>query len=217
MRVVGASTPQVNNHKNLNNIVEPFDAFILAGGASRRMGTDKSQLLLHGETVIERVAGAVAPIATTVTVVGREVNEPHLKSARDLYPQWGALGGVHAALSACTAAWALIVACDMPNVSLELFQRLAALREDFEAVAPIQPDGRPQPLCAFYRQEPCLEKAKNLIESGERKPVTLLQSVRTRWVRFEELRDLPAADLLFENMNTPEDYLRAQSKGADLQ
>jgi molybdopterin-guanine dinucleotide biosynthesis protein A len=180
------------------------------------MGSDKSLLVLEGLTMIERLANALGEMGATVTVVGREVHESDLRSVRDLYPEWGALGGVHAALSACETQWALIVACDMPHVTPELFARLAAQRDDFEAVAPIQPDGRPQPLCAFYRKEPCLKKAKNLIESGERRPVTLLQSVRTRWVSFAELRDLPAADLLFENMNTPEDYLRAQSKGADL-
>ena len=178
--------------------MEPFEAFILAGGASRRMGTDKSQLLLQGETMIQRLASIVTPLASSVTVVGRAPHELHLKSAADIYQHWGALGGVHAALSACASDWALVIACDMPHLSVNLFQRLAAFREGHEAVAPIQPDGRPQPLCAFYRKEPCLEKARNLIESGERKPVTLLQSVTTRWVRFEELQDLPAADLLFE-------------------
>ena len=207
---------QVKHHTNLNNSVAPFEAFILAGGASRRMGADKAQLVLDGVTMIERLARALATIAAGVTVVGRQLNDERFKSASDVYPQWGALGGVHAALSACASDWALIVACDMPNVSTELCNRLASFRADFEAVAPIQPDGRPQPLCAFYQKHPCLSEAKNLIESGERKPVTLLQSVRTRWVSFNELSDLPAANLLFENLNTPEDYLRAQSKGADF-
>jgi hypothetical protein len=40
--------------------------------------------------------------------------------------------------------------------------------------------------------------------------------VRTRWVSFQELSDLPSAELFFENLNTPEDYLRVQSKGAVL-
>jgi molybdopterin-guanine dinucleotide biosynthesis protein A len=47
-----------------------------------------------------------------------------------------------------------------------------------------------------------------MIESGERKPVALLQSVRTRWVQFAELADLPGAEDFFDNINTPQDYLR---------
>ncbi|HXD30072.1 MAG TPA: molybdenum cofactor guanylyltransferase [Pyrinomonadaceae bacterium] len=205
------------NHSSLNHAYEGMDAFILAGGESRRMGTDKSQLVLDGSTLVERIAAVLRSITPSIRVVGREIPNSPLQSVPDVYSKWGALGGVHAALAACTTDWAVVIACDMPNVTQALLSRMADLRNDFEAVAPIQPDDRPQPLCAFYRKAPCLETAKKLIESGERKPVTLLQSVRTRWVSFNELRDLPSADLLFENMNTPEDYLRAQSKGADLQ
>jgi len=212
---VGAFTARINTDPVVNHTLEPFDTFILAGGASRRMGTDKAQLSLHGATMLDNTAEILRSISATVTVVGRDINHQQLKSVPDIYPQWGALGGVHAALLTCQTTWALVVACDMPNINEELFRRLATFREGFEAVVPIQPDGHPQPLCAFYRKEPCLEKAEALIESGERKPITLLQSVRTRWVSFQELRSLPEADLLFENMNTPEDYLRAKSKGAE--
>ncbi len=45
-----------------------FDAFILAGGASRRMGTDKSQLLLEGQTFIERIADTLLQVSSVVTI-----------------------------------------------------------------------------------------------------------------------------------------------------
>jgi molybdopterin-guanine dinucleotide biosynthesis protein A len=196
--------------------MEPVEAFILAGGASRRMGTDKSQLLLNGQSLTQRIAETLRKVAFTVTIVGRSFDDPLVKSIEDVYPQWGALGGVHTALSACRTDWAIVVACDMPFVSSDLFARLAGYRGLFEAVAPVQPDGRPQPLCAIYRVSPCLTTAEKLIQSGERRPVTLLQSVRTRWVAFEELDDLAGASAFFDNMNTPEDYSRAQSKGESL-
>jgi hypothetical protein len=40
--------------------------------------------------------------------------------------------------------------------------------------------------------------------------------VRTRWVTFEELNDLPEAEFLFANLNTPEDYAQALLKGERL-
>jgi len=178
------------------------------------MGTDKSELRIEGQSLLQLVAAALTEVADTVTIVGRKTADSRLQSIADVYPQWGALGGVHAALSACSAAWALIVACDMPHVTEELFSRLISLRGNSEAVAPIQPDGRPQPLCSLYRVEPCKTRAEKLIQSGERKPLTLLQSVRTRWVTFAELGDLDGVDRFFANMNTPEDYSQAQTKGA---
>jgi molybdopterin-guanine dinucleotide biosynthesis protein A len=197
--------------------MDSIAGFILTGGQSRRMGTDKSRLVLEGQSFVERIAGELSAATSSVTVVGNDTDALRpvidLPTVIDVYPRWGALGGVHAALSACSAAWALVVACDFPFVTRELFARLQSLGEGFEAVAPIQSDGIPQPLCALYRAEPCRERAEQLIKSGERKPVALLQSVETRWVSFAELASLKGADHFFDNINTPEDYARLGEKG----
>lgn len=188
--------------------------FILVGGESRRMGTDKARLRLNGRSFVERIVEEISAVTASVTIVGSNAaalqlrESTNLSSALDVYPQWGALGGVHAALAACRANWALVVACDFPFVTRELFARLASVREGFEAVAPIQKDSIPQPLCTLYRVEPCLSRTVELIESGERKPIALLQSVITRWILFSELADLQHSNNLFDNINTPQDYAR---------
>ena len=118
----------------------------------------------------------------------------------------GALGGVHAALVACESEWAIVVACDLPFVTAELFSFLAELRLDHDAVVPIQQDGRPQPLAALYRVGPCLRRATELIEAGRRRPLDLLDAVKTRWVEFAELTNLDQSESFFVNINTPSDY-----------
>jgi molybdopterin-guanine dinucleotide biosynthesis protein A len=197
--------------------MDSIAGFILTGGQSRRMGTDKSRLTLRGQSFVERIAGELSATTSSVTLVGNTTALPppggDLPNVSDVYPDWGALGGVHAALSACSAFWALIVACDFPFVTRELFAHLSSFRDGLEAVAPIQSDGIPQPLCALYRVDPCLGRAEELIKSGERKPVALLQSVATRWVSFAELSSLEGADSFFDNINTPEDYARVSEKG----
>lgn len=200
-------------------MLEAIEGFILAGGNSRRMGTDKSRLIFNGQSFLERITRELSAVASSIKVVGSDLADDPLKqqfnlqTAPDVYPQWGALGGVHAALAACNAGWALIVACDLPFLTRDLFMRLASFRGDNEAVAPIQKDTIPQPLCSLYRVEPCLQAAEQLIKSGERKPIALLQSVRTRWVSFGELTDLEGADNFFDNINTPEDFARVSRKG----
>lgn len=198
--------------------MDSIAGFILVGGESRRMGTAKSGLMLNDQSFVDRIAGAVSAVTPEVAIVGSNPAAHQLKHSSkldivsDVYPKWGALGGVHAGLAACSAQynahWALIVACDFPFVTKELFLRLASVREGFDAVAPIQSDSIPQPLCALYRVVPCLTRAEELIKSGERKPIALLQSVRTRWVLFSELADLEDASSLFDNINTPQDYAR---------
>ena len=183
--------------------------FILVGGAASRMGRDKSRLLIDNDTFTQRIASEMAQVTGQVSLVGRPDQEyPGLEIVHDVHPEWGALGGVHGALAACAAEWALVVACDLPRVKAWLFDRLLTLRHGFDAVAPLQPDGRRQPLCALYRVAECLHQSAALIESGERKPVALLHSVPTRWVQFAELADLPGAEDFFDNINTPQDYLR---------
>jgi len=185
------------------------EAFILAGGASSRMGTDKSQLLIDRQTFTERISETLLKLTDSVTLVGRQLDTSVLPSVPDVYPQWGALGGLHAALAACKRDWAIVAACDLPFLTQELFLFLASLRLDHEAVVPIQPDGRPQPLAAIYRIDPCLQRATELIEAGRRRPLDLLETVKTRWVSFEEIRNLEQSEKFFVNINTPSDYYEA--------
>ena len=181
-------------------------AFILAGGASSRMGTDKSQLLIERQTFTDRIANTLRKVTDSVTIVGRSLDASSLPSVPDIYPQWGALGGLHAALSASDREWAIVVACDLPFVTPELFLHLGGMRLDHDAVVPVQQDGRPQPLAALYRVDPCLQRATELIEAGQRRPLDLLKAVTTRWVAFDEIRNLDQAERFFVNINTPEDY-----------
>jgi molybdopterin-guanine dinucleotide biosynthesis protein A len=207
-----------------------MEGFILAGGQSRRMGTDKALLTIKGQTFLERIAEEMSGVVNSISVVGsgRSSGDMKLRNSErretgvsvtqvpDIYPGWGALGGVHAALSACASEWALVVACDFPFVTREFFTRLAERRQDFEAVAAVQSDLIPQPLSSLYKVAPCLERAEQLIKSGERKPLALLQSVRTRWISFDEISDLHGAGDFFDNINSPEDYDRIAEKGIGL-
>ena len=186
--------------------ISQLQAFILVGGQSSRMGRDKSQLLLENQTFTDRIAETLLEITDSVTLVGSRQTNSLYAMAPDVYPAWGALGGLHAALAACRSEWAIVVACDLPFVTAELFYYLASLRDGCDAVVPLQSDGRPQPLSSLYRIEPCLRWATELIEAGKRRPLDLLELVNTRWVPFNELRNLDQAEKFFVNINTPDDY-----------
>lgn len=170
------------------------------------MGTDKSQLRIQNETFVERIAASLFAVTDSVTLVNPHHQHARFPSVTDIYPGWGALGGLHAALAACESEWAIVVACDLPFVTSELFHYLASLRANHDAVVPIQADGRPQPLAALYRIKQCRDRATELIEAGRRRPLDLLELVNTHWVPFNELRNLDQAEKFFVNINTPEDY-----------
>lgn len=192
-----------------------IEGFILVGGESSRMGTNKAMLSLGGRNFVERIRAALSSITTNTNLVGSTETRPEwpaLPTIPDVHVRWGALGGLHAALDACRAEWAAVVACDLPFVTGDLFVRLASLREHQDAVVPLQADGRRQPLCALYRASICRPLADAFIGERQRSPRVLLEAVKTRFVAFEQLKDLKDAERFFVNVNTPEDYAIAREK-----
>ena len=87
--------------------MDSIAGFILVGGESRRMGTAKSGLMLNDQSFVDRIAVEVSGVTPLVAVVGSNSAALQLKHSSkltivpDVYPRWGALGGVHAALAAC--------------------------------------------------------------------------------------------------------------------
>jgi molybdopterin-guanine dinucleotide biosynthesis protein A len=202
-----------------------MEAFILAGGASARMGADKAQMRLGEETFVARIASQLNSVARRVRVVsarhGVELNGYEVVA--DLREDAGALGGIYTALVYAESAWAFVVSCDLPFVTKELFARLIAVRDAslaqddaIEIVAPVQADGMRQPLCALYRAAACRARTAIMLDAGERRAQAILRRAKTRFVQFSELADLPAAELFFINVNTPEDYQRAREIYAKL-
>jgi len=187
------------------------EGFILVGGASSRMGADKSQLLLGGRTNVERIADALRPVAEKISVVGsRAAAHGQLPNVPDLHERWGPLGGIHASLRVAKAEWCFVVACDLPFVTTELFGCLMMFIAGVDAVVPVQEDQYPQPLCAIYRCRPCLIAAEAAIARDEHSPRALLDKVSIRYLEFDELATLAGSDHFFFNVNTPEHYERAK-------
>src|SRR6266404_1170382 len=93
------------------------EGFILVGGQSSRMGSDKSQLMFGARTGVQHIAAALRALTPKVSLVGARSEHAGLENIPDTFAHWGALGGIHAALAACKSEWAVIAACDLPFVS----------------------------------------------------------------------------------------------------
>ncbi len=78
--------------------------------------------------------------------------------------------------------------------------------DDLDAVVPMQPDARPQPLCAFYRRRHCLPVVEEMLNAGDLKLQVLLSRVSTKLVEFDEIADLDGSTNFFLNINRPEDH-----------
>ena len=137
-----------------------------------------------------------------------------LSLIKDIFLNRGALGGIHSALIHSKSDWTIILACDYPFVSIDLIKFLQNLTEsktDFDAFAPIQPDGKIQPLCAIYKTETCRKILSEMLENEHEKYSVhdFLNQIKTRYVEFAEIAHLPNSENFFFNVNTPEDFILA--------
>lgn len=110
---------------------------VLAGGESRRFGSDKALALLDGRPLIEHVVAALAAQVDAVIVCGREWGDwvPDRPA-----PGLGPLGGINAALHAAVERGydaVLTAPCDVPVLPADLAARLAAHGAAFVATMPV--------------------------------------------------------------------------------
>jgi molybdopterin-guanine dinucleotide biosynthesis protein A len=178
--------------------------YVLAGGRSSRMGTDKALLALGSLTLIERAAEAVMDAAGGVVVVGdpRRYARFGFTVIEDVYPGAGPLGGIHAALAHSPSDWNLVTACDMPGLEGVWLRRLVEETGRYphaEVLIP-QAGGRGQPLCAMYRRS-CLAAIQEALERGRYKIMDALLPLAVVGIEMD-------GEARFRNVNTPEDWSR---------
>ena len=192
------------------------DGFILAGGMSRRMGENKAGLYLAGKTFLERAADVLGSVSRSVRIVG-DIRGVHsdLEVVPDILGEQkgqGAIAGLISALHYAEGEWAAILACDLPFVTAELFFRLVEIAKADPAAAcvvPVQSDGRIQPLCGLYRKSEVCAAILEQYRSGERRLYDAIRQLKTRYVGFEELEDLPGSSNFFFNVNTRLEFEKA--------
>lgn len=194
---------------------------IQAGGQSRRMGRDKALLPFLGRPLIARLAERLAPVADELLVT---TNRPEdfaflgLPLIPDPRPGRGALGGLYAALRAARGEAVAVVACDLPFASPELLRFQAAVleQEGADVVIPRGADGL-EPLHAVYRRSACLPLVESALDAGQWQVIAWFDQARVRELRADEIAPRDPRGLAFINVNTPEEFVRAEelARGMD--
>jgi molybdopterin-guanine dinucleotide biosynthesis protein A len=190
-------------------------AFILAGGKSTRMGTDKAFVKYGGRTLLARVLELARSIAPRVFIVGsREKFAPFAPVVEDIFRECGPLGGIHAALKTSSTELNLMLAVDTPFISSAFLQYLISRAQGAHEATVIVPrsGGRRQPLCAIYRRE-FADVAEIALRAGQNRIDRLFDGVQTRMLEQEELEAAGFSPALFRNLNTPEE-LEAEKRRA---
>ena len=187
---------------------------IQAGGASSRMGEDKALKPFLGHPLIQRVIERLSPIADEIIVTTNcpdDYSFLDLRLISDLKPGRGALGGLYTAIASATHPIVAVVACDMPFASPTLIEAASKLLIEEEAdVVIAKGDEGYEPLHAVYRREACLPAIEQSINADQWKVVAWFPQVKVRVLTPEEIKLSDPAALAFWNVNTPEEFVKAE-------
>ncbi|MBC8164901.1 MAG: molybdenum cofactor guanylyltransferase, partial [Bryobacteraceae bacterium] len=175
--------------------------YVLAGGASSRMGTNKAFLPWQGSTLVAFVASQIKDVAGSVATVGGPPID-NIRHVPDRHPGFGPVGGIATALADSAAEWNLIAACDMPGIDSDLLRKLLwSAHSPFQAVVPVTGDGRCHPLCAVYHLS-ARANMEDAITRGNHKLRDVVASLKSLTLPFGDMKHLT-------NVNTPEQWAAA--------
>jgi molybdopterin-guanine dinucleotide biosynthesis protein A len=130
-----------------------LSAVILAGGESRRMGTDKAWLRVSGQPLLMRAIQTARHLgAGELFISGRpgvDYSSLNCPVLLDPQPGLGPLAGIESALGAAAAPLLLVLAVDLPRMTTAFLRRLLERCRPDMGVVPVL-HGRLEPLAAIY-------------------------------------------------------------------
>ena len=183
-------------------------AAILAGGLGRRMGSQPKALLPIGSgRIIDRQLAILRAVAEHVAIVTNDADrygDLGVPVWTDQRPGCGPLGGILTALVNAETPGVLVIAGDMPFLTVAFLRHLVKASRGFDVAIPCATDGY-QPLCAAYN-ETCIEPIQRHLDDGRLKVIDLLSVVTVRELRTDEIAEFDPDGTLFFNINTPDDY-----------
>lgn len=178
--------------------------FILAGGKSNRMGTDKALLEVHSEPLLGRMKKLIYPFCNQVFISGSNPKYSGFDAPLipDVFSECGPISGLYSCLKFSSSGWNLIVSVDSPFVNEELFSFLISNATDCDCVIP-QHESGVEPLIGIYHKKsiPVIEE---MIHAGEFKLMNLLTKLNTKYLDCNPL--ILKYPRLFFNINRLEDF-----------
>ena len=160
-----------------------FEGAVLAGGASRRMGTDKAFVEVNNLTLLQRATAALYDAgAASVVVVGGDaakVNDLGLAHVEDAWPSQGPLGGIITALRSTSAETVAVLSCDLTRPSAVAITAVRHALGEADVSVPLL-GGQAEWLHAVWRRN-CLSALERSFANGERAPKRAVGELQISW------------------------------------
>ena len=201
------------------------------------MGENKALMRLGDDSLIGHVIRCLHDVTDELLLVTNSPTEyAHLDVPMhgDILPDAGALGGVYTGVTHASHDAILCVACDSPFLEPKLLSYLVTVLGEYDAVIPYTYSSRQTPfclnkdigvtnpsygddtqitlqtLCAAYSKR-CLSIIELMLRESELRVYALQERAHIKRVSPEVWREFDPEGMSFFNINTPEDFERADS------
>jgi molybdopterin-guanine dinucleotide biosynthesis protein A len=132
----------------------------------------------------------------------------------DVYPDHGSLGGIFSGLAAAPGDAAFTVACDMPFLHREVARLVVSRAAEGDVVIP-RVGQQLQTMHAVYGKA-CLAPIEARLRVGRLKIVGFFDSVRVVEIDEAAVARHRAPDVVFMNVNTPDELAHARALAEEL-
>jgi len=181
---------------------------ILSGGESSRMEKDKGMMVVGGKTLLDHALDALAPFCDHLLI---SANDPWYENSGypvvpDLIPGKGPLGGIYSGLIASDTISNLVLAVDILGFPEEIPRLLLNHAKGHMAVVPIHPDGKLEPLLAWYSKD-ATSTIKECLRSGKLRVHEFLHEVNAFHLALRDHLEVYHPGII-PNLNRPDDLAK---------
>ena len=176
--------------------METLTVFILCGGKSSRMQSEKGLVLFQEKPFIEHIVQAILPITDQIKLItaSKEYDYLPYEKIQDIIQDRGPLGGIYTALTHTETEFNLILSCDIPLISNELLKELISKHTKEAGITVFATESRIHPLIGIYSKN-ILPVVKEAIEANELKMMDLLAKTPHQIIKIEESENFPLTNI----------------------
>ncbi|MFZ7132681.1 MAG: molybdenum cofactor guanylyltransferase [Eubacteriales bacterium] len=186
-------------------------AIILAGGKSSRMGFDKQELTINNVKLMTILLKKLNKVFKEIIVVTQMPGHYHhlpCITVSDEIKNQGPLGGIHRGLKEASSEYVYVIACDMPNITIDYIHYMMHCIEEKNVKACITNFGEwIEPFNAFYAKStvPLIEE---FLSKGNRSIYYLIDQWHCYHIEEAIARKFSPGWDMFLNLNTKEELLQ---------
>ncbi|MGY5864955.1 MAG: molybdenum cofactor guanylyltransferase [Candidatus Thorarchaeota archaeon] len=200
--------------------MEKVTVAILAGGTSKRFGSEKALAEFRGNPLVAHMVDIARKLSSEIMIVVSDENQE--ETLRNVVPDVRivvdppsetkcALVGSLTAFEYTLTKHVLLLPVDTPLASTELLRMLLRMCEGHGAVVPSWPSGYIEPLHSVYLAEHAYYHGLKVMEEGQYKMRDLLDRLQSvLYVSTETLKQFDKDLSTFTNFNTPKELQAAE-------